>query len=276
MMIHGCLTLLLLILSISVAAFAAKGPQAERLNSAQDSGRHQLQTYFNQRQIDQLEEYEKAFRNIKTAQDLHCAYRKIDFIYDGLADTLTAKQQRAGDSILDFDRIGSIVKGISFTHYEGSPVLINPELAAFKRAAEITPEKCDDDFIAIMIAIYREESFVYPKWIKQTADYERGSSLLGDNIGLNILLQIQAALSSSKEFEPELNELREIILGDILDGFCYEYDSPKIIAEINRTTTAIKLSEEEKAKINARLLEFKHPSNGLQLGCRNKDCNCGW
>jgi hypothetical protein len=58
MMIHGCLTLLLLILSISVAAFAAKGPQAERLNSAQDSGRHQLQTYFNQRQIDQLEEYE--------------------------------------------------------------------------------------------------------------------------------------------------------------------------------------------------------------------------
>jgi hypothetical protein len=273
--------LLVLILSISEVAFAAKGPQTERSNSSQDSiiidrtGRHQLEVYFSRRQIDQLEEYEKTFRNIKTAHDLHRAYCKIDSIYDGLADTLTAKQQRAGDSILDFDRIGAIVSGINFAHYEGSSVLINPELVTFKRAAEMTPEKCDDDFIAIMISTYGPEKFFsLPRWINQTWDYG-GTSLLGEGIDLSILTQIQKALASSKEFEPELKEIRSTILSDILSAKCYEYDSSKILAEVNKIILNIKFSEEEKIKLNERLEELKNPTKEFQMNCAKKECKCG-
>jgi hypothetical protein len=240
-----------------------------------DSARHQLEVYFSPQQVGQIKDYLTGFGHIKTARDLHSVFQTIDKIYNGLADSLSARQGRFGDSILNLDPINRLVTGIHFEHYEGSAMLVNPELAIFKRIAESTPEKCDDDFIAIMLATYGSEKYyVFPKWIKQTWDYG-GPSLLGDEIELNILNQIQTTLSSNREFEKELNDVRGIILYDIFNAACYENDSPKIIAELNKVMATIKLTEEEKSQLKNRIEEFKNPPKELRTGCAKKECNCG-
>lgn len=234
-----------------------------------------LQNYFSTFQIKQIQDHIKNFDYIVTAHDLHVVYSNIDLIYSSLADSLTVQQGRHPDSIQDYEPINKIVSGIHFEHYEGDAVLINPDLVAFKSMAKTTAEKCDDTFIEIMQLTYGDEKFfAKPKWLNQVNDYA-SSSLLGDGIELEILGKIQKALLADKEFGKELNDLRDIILYDILQARCYEYDSPKIVTEINKIMESITFSEEEKIKINARIKEFQNHSNDIQLGCAEKQCKCG-
>lgn len=234
-----------------------------------------LENYFSHTQINQITEHLKRVEYIVTAHDLHLVYSNIDTIYSGLADSLTAQQSRNLDSIQDYEPINKIVSGIHFEHYEGDAVLINPDLASFKIVAKMTSEKCDDAFIDIMQLTYGEEKFFSMlKWINQTSDYA-GASLLGDGIELEILNKIQIALLADKEFSKELNDIRDIIIYDILQEKCYEYDSHKIVSEINNIMELITFSEEEKTKINARIKQFEIPSKDIQLGCVEKICKCG-
>ena len=241
-------------------------------SSANAQEQNKLETYFNKNQINQINDYLKGFKNIKTAHDLHRVYQKIIEISGSLADSLEVKVQSTEDWSLDYDLLDTIVPGISFAGYEGTAVIVSPNLSIFIDLAESTPEKSDDDFFEILFSVYGEDFF--PAWIEQTSDYS-GVSLLGDDIELNTLKKIQNSLIIDKEFEPELNKLKKDIINDITHGNCYNYNSQKIIAEINKIITSIKLTEVETKMLKKRIDEFKNPAKGLKIDCENNDCDCG-
>ncbi len=234
---------------------------------------HELETYFNKNQLDQIQKYVTDYKNIKTAHDLHTVYLEIVQMSRNLEDTLSAKQEKTVGWNLEFSWMDTIISGLSFNRYEGTAVSIKPKLQIFKSIAKSTPEKCDDDFIEIIISTYGEEYF-FPKWIHQTWDYG-GTSLLGDETELNILIKIQTTLSSNKEFEMELNKIKQDILSDIVGSGWYNYNSQKIIAEINKILAYIKLTEEEKNRLMKRIEEFKNPPQNLHIDCEHKECKCG-
>lgn len=102
-----------------------------------------------------------------------------------------------------------------------------------------------------------------------------GSSLLGNETELNILNKIQTALTSNKEFEIELNEIKKDILSDIINWGCYNYNSQKIISEINKILASIKLTEEEKNMLKKRIEEIKNPPQDLCIDHEHKKCYSG-
>jgi len=61
----------------------------------------------------------------------------------------------------------------------------------------------------------------------------------------------------------------------IFNARCYVYDSPKIVAELNKIAATITLSTEEKGKLNKRIEEFKNAPKELLINCEIKDCDCG-
>ncbi len=271
--------LTLVILGVLISTCELKAQQGKNVTLQKDtaviniSNQHKLETFFSKKQINQIREYLIAFNSIKNAQDFHYAYQKIDQLSRNLEDSLSAKQEKTENWSLDFKWIDTIVSGVSFSPYEGTSVRIYPKLSVYKRLAESTPEKCDDDFIDIINLIYGE-AYLMPKWIKQTSDYG-GTSLLGDGTELNILTKIQTVLASSKEFETDLNDIKKSILSDITDGVCYNYTSQKIITEINKILATVKLDETDKKSLKERIETFKKSSEDLNLDCEHKECNCG-
>jgi len=121
------------------------------LTSANAQDEHKLETYFNKTQINQINDYLKDYKNIKTAHDLHKVYQKIIEISGSLADSLEVKVEATEDWSLDYDLLDTLIPGINFAGYEGTAVIVSPNLSIFIDLAESTPEKSDDDFFEIWV-----------------------------------------------------------------------------------------------------------------------------
>lgn len=140
--------------------------------------------------------------------------------------------------------------------------------------AQQTEGQSDDQFFNIQCALFPIDSveYYFPSYYLQTWDYG-GHSLLGRNIHMSLLAQINEALASENNFEKELLSIKEKILDDIcMASNTYWEEQSLIITEIE---TIIEpgldiLNIDDLIMLKERKKQFeKYKEYGIQLNLQS-------
>jgi len=238
-----------------------------------------LKEIFTAKQIQQIKAYKTAFANTNTVADFTAAYRKGAQLKKDLFDAMNKDFEK--QSKINVEKAGNykwlypFIPGYqSSLVAEGTVVELILYYKNFLAKATKTAEKTDDDFINLMIAAYGEHETFYPVWFNQTWDYG-GCSHLGKGIHNKTLVSINNLYSSNKLFKPELNEVREKALNDILKWTTYCSPRENAIKEINQIIKAVPLSVNEKKQLQNRVIKFQKPDKSLQFNCDKANCSYG-
>ncbi|MBK7872272.1 MAG: SH3 domain-containing protein [Saprospiraceae bacterium] len=231
-----------------------------------------LQTIFGKELADSIRIYREAFQNIQTEQDFAATFRQGS----SLRDTLTNIMQ---DRILiqnpaelpDMFWLSKAMPGlVPQLVAEGTAYYLFWSFAALNAKAKTTPEAADDDFVAMNLTLFPEDSIEYffPAWFMQTWDYG-GSSLLGRGVHYQTLENIDQQLKKSDLFAPELSRLKARILNDMTEPHVTYWEKQEnIISEVDSIINAnfSVLSDADKIALQTRRKQFDEPEkHGIQL-----------
>ncbi len=157
---------------------------------------------------------------------------------------------------------------------QGTRPYLFTDYRLFQALAARTTGKQDDALLATYLAAYPTDSIesVAPIWATQISDNEIVSQL-GQGNHWQMLQKIDVALSRTDLlFRPELLDLKEDLLEDILGkSVGYWQPAEKILAELNKIigSSLSSLTEADRATLQTRLGMFQEPvANGLQVNLR--------
>lgn len=143
---------------------------------------------------------------------------------------------------------------------EGLGVNTGLSLSDFGEAAKRTPEPEDDAFVALVDKVYSNfDAMGWAAWQMREWDYG-GCSTFGSDFHLQVLLDSDALTASP--FAEDVKEIRASVIDDIVTDdeeffpFCTSMGAPspgeKLMAEIDRILAQVKLTDEERALLEAR------------------------
>lgn len=223
---------------------------------------------FSEAQRTALAEQKAAFEGISTAREFATTFRAHKAMAAELSDVL----QERYDKVLDSDRFGDMDLSWLQPHLpamqegyfaEGTVIqlLLQPKPWAERAAA--TPEPEDDAFLAFMALAYDNPGASgWPLWNVRDWDYG-GCSGLGTGVYADTLLAADKVLAASERFKPEILEVRQRLMNDLLtEESTFDWCDPRtmaptptetLIAEAERILQNVALSAEEKAKLQARI-----------------------
>lgn len=126
-----------------------------------------------------------------------------------------------------------------------------------------TVGKEDEAFVSLFYTMYSLDSieYFYPSWYIKMNDSPQTYSLLGENIHLKMLTQMDNLAIQTDLFHPLLIQIKIKILQDILTNNLYWRNAKDIIKEVNQILKADfeLLSKADKIALQERIKMFEKP-----------------
>ncbi len=231
-----------------------------------------LQTTFGESLADSIRAYRQAFRQIQTAQDFVATFRTGS----ALRDTMTRLMQdriliQNPEELPDMFWLHEAMPGlVPQLVAEGTAYFLFWNFGELKAMAQKTSESTDDEFVALNLTLFPEDSieYFYPAWFMQTWDYG-GSSLLGRGVHYQTLENIDKLLKKSDLFALELTRLKTRLLNDITESHVTYWETQeKITMELDSIIQAnfSVLTNADKVALQTRRQQFEKPEeSGIQL-----------
>lgn len=148
---------------------------------------------------------------------------------------------------------------------EGTSYYLFNDYRQWLEKAEQTAAKEDNDFVALNIALFPDDSieYFYPVWFMQTWDYG-GSSLLGRKKHQSLLSQATRFYTTASDtvFKQEIMKLKEDLVNDILSKENNYWEQQKAILVELDTIISSKytiLSPNDLIALQKRRAEFAEP-----------------
>ena len=235
-----------------------------------------LQTSFGKELSDSIRMYRAQYQNIGSAEDFAATFRKGS----SLREVMTRLMQdriliQNPNELPDLFWLREAMPGmVPQLVAEGTAYYLFWDFAALNQRAKTTPEPTDDDFVALNLILFPEDSIEYffPAWFMQTWDYG-GSSLLGRGIHYQTLEKIDKLLKKSDLFTPELTRLKTRLLNDITQpDVTYWEKKENITTELDSIINAnfSVLSNADKVALQTRRQQFELPQeSGIQLNMQS-------
>ncbi|MCB0619739.1 MAG: SH3 domain-containing protein [Saprospiraceae bacterium] len=234
-----------------------------------------LSTFFSPALARSALDYRRAYEQASTAEELAAAFRHGSRLRDSLNAVLEKRVEPAGsEESPDLSWLEGVLPGYLLQLVaEGTQYHLFQDYRALLRRADRTPGREDDQFAALMAAVFPIDSIehFYPAWFLQTWDYG-GHSELGKGVHRQLLDRMNRTLAASNLFEPEIEAYKDRLLEDILEGNEYWYDQPAILQEIDQILQANFgiLSEEDRTALQRRRAQFADPgAHGIELNFRS-------
>lgn len=222
-----------------------------------------LQTLFGPALADSIRAYRQAFHNIESATDLAAVYQQGNFLRDTMARLMQDRIEVQPD-LPDLFWLRQAMPGfMPQLVAEGTAYYLFWNYQTLHGIATRTPQPEDDDFVALQIELFPEDSIEYffPVWFLQTWDYG-GSSLLGRGHHLRILEKSDQLLAKSPLFATEIRRLKARIVNDISEPHVtYWETADKIVAELDAILQKDfkLLSAADKIALQTRREQFVEP-----------------
>lgn len=235
-----------------------------------------LQTSFGKELSDSIRMYRAQYQNIGSAEDFAATFRKGS----SLREVMTRLMQdriliQNPDELPDLFWLRESMPGmVPQLVAEGTAYYLFWDFADLNQQAQATPEQADDDFVALNLMLFPEDSIEYffPAWFMQTWDYG-GSSLLGRGIHYQTLEKIDKLLKKSDLFTPELTRLKTSLLNDMTQpDVTYWEKKENIISELDSIIQAdfTILTDADKIALQTRKQQFEAPQEfGIQLNMQS-------
>lgn len=178
----------------------------------------------------------------------------------------------------DFQKLGRKLHGVEITCVaECTELAFIIKFSVWDSLAKITNDPMDNEYVKLNVMADGEyghgEDYGFKTWFMAMCDYG-GSTIIGDGIALNFLKAYDAfkAKNSSVNFK-WLDNLRSVALHNAHTHRSHMRTAEKITEELVKILKEVKLSEEEKAAITARIELLKNPdASELDLDCENQNC----
>lgn len=219
--------------------------------------------------VQQTRAAKELFNAAKTPKDVHAAFTRARALGNAL-DEVLQPQYEATDMVgLELGWLLPHLPGMKETYVaEGTTIVFELDAATWQGKAAETEGKADDSFFALTNFVYQSASPQgYPIWHGRNWDYG-GCSGLGHGDVIQSLLRVDAAKAAGPEFAAEIDVIRASALKEVLIEeqdplfprceFATGQPTPStaIQAEARRILSEIKLTEEEKQQLKARIPEL--------------------
>lgn len=155
---------------------------------------------------------------------------------------------------------------------EGTTLVMALHYPAFARLAAATPEKKDDQLIALMQKSGGEFSTSWPSWFLQTWDYG-GCTHLGSGLHLQIWQELHSLKRGVQLFEPELRKIRTKLLQDLNLSQSFCRSQTQALQELGQILKSKDLSPAEKSSLNKRS-EVLRKGTDLEFNCQKEMGKC--
>lgn len=227
--------------------------------------RKRLAALLDESFADSLRTYRAAFADAPTDADLHQAYQLGQHLREAIVRELERQEpMQVGEEPADLFWLRDLFPGyLPQLVAEGTAYYFFADYGAWRRRAEATRGRADDEFFELCIAAFPEDSieYFYPAWTIQTWDYG-GHSLLGRGIHRELIRQIDRRLSAGGPFAANLQALADRLVDDItLPQNTYWEDTTLIIRELEGVLDDSLgcLSPRDRIAIEGRLEQFRDP-----------------
>jgi len=223
-----------------------------------------LSDLFTPEEVAAIEAARKDFDAIATAEDFARVMRSARELTGTLQGSLD--KAYADEEPVDLQWAIPLFPGLQDDYVaEGTVLVLTLDIAAYRPKAQATPEPSDDAFVALMDRAYSNlEGSGGGAWLDYNWDYG-GCSALGSGTLLEVLQLSDEALSHGDLFEPEIRHVREDAIGHVtgehsLFPFCNgstmePRPQAELEGEVREILEKVKLTEEERAKLEARLAQ---------------------
>jgi len=238
---------------------------------------NKLDTLFNKDIRQEAMIYKKGYEMADNIDQLAYVFRESNGLRDTMNALLEIKSNRYQDPHASVEGLGWLeeaMPGYSLSvAAEGTIFYLFQDYREWLNKAKKVDGTVDDDFFNLCVAINPLDSVehFFPVWFLQTWDYG-GYSELGKGIHKEMLDKMDAQLTTSKEFEKEINEYKDALIWDIVNQHSpYWQSKEKIIEEIDAIIESnFKiLTKNDKIALKTRRKQFEDPAaNGIEVNAR--------
>jgi hypothetical protein len=261
------------------SSFVLKGTNAENFNKSItfESQMEFIKQIFSDDEINSIVSLYRTMNEVKTESDFAKFYKEVQTVKNRLDATVDAIYQNDMNAKPKTAWLYTFFPFLYLSYGpEGMSVFYIEHYPSYYSLANKTDSTADNAFISLMIESYGEFYHWTGNWFLQTWDYG-GRSLLGTGVHLSILEKSESLSRRTKNFDSELNALREQIIRDIEFSLAYDQPKEKAVAELKEILSTINLTPQEKTTLETRLAEFENPPEDktIQFNCQSNNCDEG-
>jgi hypothetical protein len=228
----------------------------------------------------ELQSYRNQFKTVKTQAHWLKVLQSARALSPKLSPPLSQLHQSAWNKPqtkqLDFNWIEPLIPGLKPRLVaEGTELILALHFPTFSKLAGLTPEKTDDQLVALLQKAWGEYSTNWPSWFAQTWDYG-GCTHLGSGLHLQLWQEQMRLQQSVPLFATELKALRSDLLKDILATRSFCRPQSQVLSELNQFLKAPGLSPLEIQTLNKRVESLRAGQN-MEFNCLQEmgKCNFG-
>lgn len=208
-------------------------------------------------------DYNRMNATVKTADDFLTVYKQAQTIQSELTKRLQlVLEQNSHAKIPDFFWLQEVLPGL-LPQFDQSnkQYLLDKDFTDFLNTALKTSSKKDDQFIAVFLLLFPEDSIEYktPSYqlpVSLTAQH----SLLGRGIHLDLLIAMEEVVDEAPLFFAQVQPIKDALINDISSAnVSYWESADQIIEELKRIQAKDfdVLSQNDKIAIGERIKQFE-------------------
>lgn len=177
-----------------------------------------LDCYFGKAFLERINKWRAGINDQKTETDFAAVFREAIALRNIMVEQLDRRADQDGRP--DFFWLNDVMPGFLFQRAFrfGKPQFLADYRFWAQKAAK-TGGQADDTYLQVCMAAFPKDSVesLFPVWRFQIAEMTWASQL-GTGASKMMLDKITGALAQSQVFEPELTQMKESILEDIMDN----------------------------------------------------------
>jgi len=225
----------------------------------------------------ELYSYRQSYLGVKTQSQWFNVLQMARKLSPKISPPLSQLHQSAWNNPrtkpLDFGWVEPMTPGLkSRLVAEGTELVMALHYPTFTKLAQQTPEKGDDQLMALLQKARGEYSTNWPNWFAQTWDYG-GCTHLGSGLHLQLWQELQRLQGQAPLFAPELTELRNDLLADILQVRSFCQPQSQVLKELSQFFRAPGLSTTELQNLKKRGVAVQKGKD-LEFNCLTEMGKC--
>jgi hypothetical protein len=218
----------------------------------------------------ELQTYRSQFQTVKTQDNWFKALQSARNLSPKLSPPLSQLHQAAWNKPLskplDFNWVEPLTPGLKPRLVaEGTELILALHYPTFAKLAGLTPEKTDDQLMALLQKAWGEYSTDWPRWFAQTWDYG-GCTHLGSGLHLQLWQEQSRLQQWAPIFATELKALRSDLFADILATRSFCRPQNQVLSELNQFLKAPGLSSLEIQSLKKRVEALRSGKN-MEFDC---------
>ena len=232
-----------------------------------------LDCYFGHQFASRLNAWKESLKDLNSDQQCAAAYREALEMRDSMVDQLSRRAEPEGKP--DYRWMSDVLTGFVYQQSgEPAPTMLFADYRFWGQLAKGSSGVADASFFETCFMAFPRDSIesFFPVWTFQFSELESASQL-GTGIHLKILEQIDKALAASQLFAPELMQIKDALLEDMLDKNTRYWQSQEAILKDLDHIIAVAptcLSSQESSAVRLRRVMLEDPvRHGIRVNLRS-------